>query len=129
MKHTPLIALAVAGVFAWTAGVLAGGTSGHSVQTPSSVNESAPSLIDDPVVSSGSESGATAAGQIGRGDIPVGAASSSGSGSTAFDSDASASAGTEYWHMGEESSETGASSGRGASGSLDFDSSTDAQSD
>lgn len=127
MKHPSLIALAVAGVFAWPAGALAGGTSGHSVQTPSSVSESAPLLIGEPVISSSSESGATAAGELGRGDMPVGAGSSvSGAGSIEFESDASASASTDYWRMGEASSETGAASSVGASGSVEFDAASSA---
>ena len=101
MKPKRLIAMAIAGSLALSAGALAGGKFQHQrgaeVQSPPSVSESGSSLES------------------------IGASSSmSGSGSVGYD--ASSGATTEYWHMGGDA-DVGVSSDTGASGRIDFSSS------
>lgn len=103
MKPKSLIAIAIAGSLAWSAGALAGGKFQHqrgaAVQSPPSVSQSGSSLES----------------------IGIGASSSmGGSGSVGYD--ASSGATTEYWHMGGDAS-AGVSSDMGVSGRLDFSSS------
>lgn len=103
MKPERMIAMAIAGSLAFSAGALAGGKFQHQrgaeVQSPPSVSESGSSLES----------------------IGIGASSSmSGSGSVGYD--ASSGATTEYWHMGGDAA-VGVSPDTGASGRIDFSSS------
>jgi hypothetical protein len=148
MKSKTLMALAVAGTFA-CGGALAGGfhhggahtsTQGspYEVQTPASVDESAPWLANLPHTAGWSSDNASAS-VIGmqeglHSDGPVGMSSSlGGTGSGGYDSTSSiegepvALTITEYWLVGADDNEstagTGASSSFGGSGSGGFDSS------
>lgn len=106
MDAKTLLAIAVAGVFAASSSAWAGGASKHrssEVQAPASVSDANPSHPDSAF---GSTSGMSASGSI------------------EVDSSMSTSAGTEYWRIGEESSQAGSTSGAGASGSLGLDVST-----
>lgn len=145
MRSKALMALAVAGTLT-CAGAFAGGgyVGSHNsvdVQTPLSVNESAPWLTHSATLPRGS-SFDTIGFQEGQfSDGPVGTSSSlSGTGSGGFDSSAAIGpshepisdmhmldsgesvANVEYWLLGDESSGTGRSSGSGGSGSSGFDS-------
>lgn len=143
MKSKTLTALAVAGAFA-AGGAFAGGGlhhgkhhSGVEVQTPMSVNESAPWLANESHGAGWSthpESSTIVGMHDGLHSDSIGASSSvggSGSGgfdsmsSTGFDSsmtsfETSSIGGVEYWLLGDEA--TGMSSGIGGSGSGGFDS-------
>lgn len=137
MKSRTLLALAVAGTCAWSASAFAGGTQGArmnagtsvEVQTPSSVNESAPwrtgqAHLGGWTPSSSMASSSSRAVYSGS-DIGVGASSSvSGSGSVSSDPLATNEP-TEYWLIGSESDESnvGSTASEGASGSVSFDSS------
>jgi hypothetical protein len=148
MKSRTLMALAVAGTFA-CGGALAGGFhhggvqssmqgSPYEVQTPMSVDESAPWLANLPHTAGWSSDNASAS-VIGmqeglHSDGPVGTSSSlGGTGSGGYDSTSSLSGEpvalitTEYWLVGADDNEstagTGASSSSGGSGSGGFDSS------
>jgi len=151
MKSRTLMALAVAGTFA-CGGAFAGPFHHHGslqgssveVASPSSVDESAPSLSNR-LHSAGWSSPASTSTIVGmqeglHSDGPVGASSSLGaSGSGGFDSlgmsdrgyDASLygldyslndASGVDYWLWGDEANGTGASSSASASGSGGFDS-------
>jgi hypothetical protein len=158
MKSKALMTLAVAGTFA-CGGVFAGpfhhgvhhsSLQGSSVEVigPSSVDESAPSLANQPHSAGWTDQSASSSTVIGMqeglfSDGPVGASSSLGaSGEGGYDSlgmsdrgydgsfygldySLSDASGVDYWLWGDESSEsgTGASSSAGASGSGGFDSS------
>jgi len=151
MKSRTLMALAVASTFA-CAGAFAGsghhGThmssqSSYEVQTPSSVNESAPWLTNHATLSDGRSADTTIGFQEGQfSDGPVGTSSSmSGSGNGGYDSttptrspdDLSMSSMqtidngdsvtfVEYWLLDAEPSGTGMSSSAGGSGSGSFNS-------
>jgi hypothetical protein len=149
MKSRTLIALAVAGTFS-CGGAIAGGfhhgaadtgmnaASTHEVQTPMSVDESAPWLANQQH-SAGWSSNARPSDAIGmqqglHSDGPVGASPATGaSGSGGYESSSSLSGEpvaltiTEYWLIGADDNEstagTGASSSFGGAGSGGFDSS------
>jgi hypothetical protein len=147
MKSRTLIALAVAGTFACGSAIAGGFHHGsthssmnagspHEVQTPMSVDESAPWRANEQHTagwSSSSGSSDVIGMQEGlHSDGPVGVSSGmSASGSGGFDSSASLSGEpvaltiTEYWLVGADDSEsaTGASSSFAGSGSGGFDSS------
>jgi hypothetical protein len=151
MKSRTLIALAVAGTFACGSAIAAGFHSGathsgmnagstHEVQTPMSVDESAPWRANEQHTagwSSSSRSSDVIGMQEGlHSDGPLGmnsgmSSDASASGSGGFDSSASLSGEpvaltiTEYWLVGADDSEsaTGASSSFAGSGSGGFDSS------
>jgi hypothetical protein len=158
-KSKTLMALAVAGTFA-CAGAFAGGghhgaqmgsqmgsqtqlgsQSSYEVQTPASVNESAPWLTNHATLHGTQHSGTTIGFQEGQfSDGPVGTGSAmSGTGTGGYDSSPSTSddlsmsdmqtfdngdsfSYVEYWLLGEEPSATGVSSSAGATGSGGFDS-------
>jgi hypothetical protein len=158
MKSRTFMALAVAGTFA-CGSAFAGGvhhgaqhSSSHStsieVQTPSSVNESAPWLANQPHSAGwATQQPSTAMGmQEGQfSDGPVGTSSSiGGSGSAGFDSmsstgfdssmsgigfDVSSLGGVEYWLLGDDSYGTGTTSSLSGSGSGGFDSMSSLNSD
>lgn len=138
MKSQTLIALAVAGTCAWSASALAGGMHGAQmkpgmsveVQTPSSVDESAPWLSGESHLggwsSSQSSSMALAPAREPVGDSTSGIGASvsrSGSGSVSSDPLATNET-TEYWLIGSKSEEAnvGSSALEGAGGSVSFDS-------
>jgi hypothetical protein len=145
MKSRTLIALAVAGSFACGSAIAGGFHHGstrgmnagspHEVQTPMSVDESAPWRANEQHTAGWSSSNRPS-DVIGmqeglHSDGPVGASSDmSASGSGGFDSSASLSGEpvaltiTEYWLVGADDSEsaTGASSSFAGSGSGGFDS-------
>ena len=142
MKSKTLSAIAVAGALCSTGAYAGSGWNGHEVQTPSSVSESAPWLAHEshmPLSASSVTFARTPSEQSGFGSYAATGASSSvvGSGSIGSDSSMSAplgdsksmrsdssmtSAHTEYWLLGADRSEVGASSGVSGSGSVGFDS-------
>jgi hypothetical protein len=131
MKLGTIVGVAVAGVFAWSAGANAGGFAkhgswfggdkhasssmwnGYEVRTPSSVNESAPWLANEPHMAGFSHQSASASSSDRFGDATYGTGASSGVsgfGSGGFDStqmnrgnDTSfgSQGGTPYWLMGD----------------------------
>jgi len=122
MTPRTLIAVAVAGTFAWSAGALAHGLQrGVEIQTPASVSESAPWLTGQPHLAGWSAQRAThvsslASEQPTNSSMAMGASSGmSGSGSAGYDStDSTLSSASdspmigrvkhvEYWLLGEES--------------------------
>ena len=128
MKTKTLLAMAVAGSFAWSAGAFAGGVHySTEVETPIQVSESAPWLAADRFSPAGSESDMIASVESTPStdaDFAIGSSShASGSGSVGFDSTHASSSGgsTDYWMMGSEAEGTGATAST-ASGSVSFDS-------
>ena len=131
MKSNTLVALAVAGTLA-CGGVVAGGLKhGSSVEVagPASVSESAPWLAnqahsagwsrgmhDDAVGASAGVAGSGSGGFDSRSTSGLGASSSR------LESSVSGPYMVEYWLWTDDAPATGASSGRGASGSGGFDS-------
>jgi hypothetical protein len=127
MKSKTLLTIAVAGAFACSAGAHAGSNwNGHEVQTPSSVNESAPWLANESHAPGAASTLTFASTHADRSamEVPIatGASSStSAAGLGAFSSNDTAH--TEYWLLGSEGSDIGASSGFSGGGSVAFDSS------
>ena len=132
MKSKTILAVAVAGTFAWSTGVLAGGLhhSSAEVLTPSSVSESAPWLAGQPHSAGWSSPESTivsSAADERFGSFSLGAGASSdrgGSGSVGYDTSSSLGGDStvaivEYWLIGTEPAYTGASgsvSGFGSGG-------------
>jgi hypothetical protein len=123
MKARSLIAIAVAGTFAWSAGALASGFQRSvEVQTPASVSESAPWLTGQPHLAGWSAQGSTRMSRLPReqlSDSSTATGASSGMsayGSAGYDStDSTLSSASdspmvgrvkhvEYWLLGDESS-------------------------
>jgi hypothetical protein len=120
MKSKTFVAMAVAGAFACSTGALAGNTwNGYEVRTPSAVDESAPWLANEPHMPGMASTMNFASMSSDRSviDSPLASgASPSASGiNTAY---------TEYWLLGAEGSDIGASSGASGAGSVAFDSSS-----
>ena len=128
MNTKTLLAMAVAGSFAWSAGAFAGGVH-HSteVETPMQVSESAPWLAADRFAPARFESLMIAGVESTHStdaDFAIGSSAHAiGAGSAGFDSTHASSSGgsSEYWMMGSESEGTGATAST-ASGSVSFDS-------
>jgi hypothetical protein len=119
MKSKTLLALAVAGAVTCSTGALAGSSwNGYEVRTPSSVDESAPWLANESHVpaSASSMTFASTSGDLGAMDSPL--ASNAHSNVSATNT-----AYTEYWLLGADGSDIGASSGLSGMGSVAFDSS------
>jgi hypothetical protein len=122
MKSTSLIAVAVAGTFAWSAGAVAHGVQRSvEVQTPASVNESAPWLTGQPHAAGWSAQGSTRTSSVAHNqlsDASMGSGATSGmsaDGSAGYDSTDSTLSSVsdspmigrvkhvEYWLFGDES--------------------------
>jgi hypothetical protein len=120
MKSKTLVATAVAGAFACSTGAFAGNSwNAHEVRTPSSVDESAPWLANEShtPASASTMTFASTSGDRTVIDAPVASstiADVSATTNTAY---------TEYWLLGSESADIGASSGFPGTGSIGFDSS------
>jgi hypothetical protein len=120
MKSKTFAAMAVASAFACSTGAFAGNTwNGYEVRTPSAVDESAPWLANEPHMP-GMASTMTFA-SAGSDRIAADAPLASGASPTASGTNT---AYTEYWLLGAEGSDIGASSGASGTGSVAFDSSS-----
>lgn len=120
MKSKTLVATAVAGAFACATGAFAGNSwNGYEVRTPSSVDESAPWLANESHMpaSRSTMTFATMDGDRTVIDAPLVSSTSATVG------EATNTAYTEYWLLGSESADIGASSGLAGTGSVGFDSS------
>jgi hypothetical protein len=113
MKLKHMLGIALAGAFACSAGISAAGAwNGYEVRTPSSVNESAPWLANQPHMPAFAHRSAGLRSPA-LDDVSFGTGASSnaaGAGSVGFESTLMSSTTTEYWMLGSGAT---ASSGSG----------------